>query len=136
MKGEYKTKSRNIIVEYLRENADKRFTAKDIVDELSKGSEPVNRSTIYRNLERLCQEGRLVKFKETDVNASCYQSSEQHECCNSHIHAQCSCCNKIFHLKNDIFKNVNKKIQAEYGIEIDYGKTVIIGLCNDCKGLR
>ena len=34
MKGEYKTKSRNAIVEYLKENADKRFTARDIIEAL------------------------------------------------------------------------------------------------------
>ncbi|MBP5607944.1 MAG: transcriptional repressor, partial [Lachnospiraceae bacterium] len=93
----------------------------------------VNRTTIYRNLERLCQEGRLVKYKEADINATCYQYSEEHKACHEHIHAQCSECGKIFHLKNEIFKTAQKKMKAEYGIDIDYGKTVIIGTCDECS---
>ncbi len=133
MKVEYKTRSRNVIVEYLKENADRRFTAKDIIDAISDEGKNVNRTTIYRNLERLCQEGRLVKYKEADINATCYQYSEEHKACHEHIHAQCSECGKIFHLKNEIFNSARKKMRSEYGIDIDYGKTVIIGICDECS---
>ncbi len=134
MKGEYKTKPRNAIIEFLKENANKRFTARDIVDALSKEGFSINRATIYRNLERLCEEGVLVKYKETDVNANCYQYSEGHGSCKQHMHAQCSKCGKIFHLNNDLFKSAERRMRAEYGIDIDYGKTVIIGLCDKCRG--
>ena len=136
MKGEYKTKTRNYIIEYLKENADKRFTAKDIVDALSSKGDSINRSTIYRNLERLSQEGSLVKYKENDINASCYQYSEKHEACHQHMHAQCSDCGRIFHLDNHLFEEVEKQMRSEYGIDIDYGKTVLIGLCDECKRAR
>lgn len=133
MSSNYKTKPRNIIIEYLKENADTRFTAKDIVSELNKGSEKVDRSTIYRNLERLCIEGTIVKYKESGVNATCYQYSEEHGACHSHIHAECEKCGRIFHLDNGIFADAEKRMKSEYGIDIDYGKTVIIGLCENCR---
>ena len=133
MSSNYKTKPRNIIIEYLKENADTRFTAKDIVSELNKGSEKVDRSTIYRNLERLCIEGTIVKYKESGVNATCYQYSEEHGACHSHIHAECEKCGRIFHLDNSIFADAEKRMKSEYGIDIDYGKTVIIGLCENCR---
>lgn len=133
MSSNYKTKPRNIIIEYLKENADTRFTAKDIVSELNKGSEKVDRSTIYRNLERLCIEGTIVKYKESGVNATCYQYSEDHGACHSHIHAECKRCGRIFHLDNSIFADAEKRMKSEYGIDIDYGKTVIIGLCENCR---
>ena len=133
MSSNYKTKPRNIIIEYLKKNADTRFTAKDIVSELNKGSERVDRSTIYRNLERLCIEGTIVKYKESGVNATCYQYSEEHGACHSHIHAECEKCGKIFHLDNSIFDDAEKRMKSEYGIDIDYGKTVIIGLCENCR---
>ena len=133
MSSNYKTKPRNIIIEYLKKNADTRFTAKDIVSELNKGSERVDRSTIYRNLERLCIEGTIVKYKESGVNATCYQYSEEHGACHSHIHAECEKCGRIFHLDNSIFADAEKRMKSEYGIDIDYGKTVIIGLCENCR---
>ena len=133
MKGEYNTKPRNLIIDYLKKNPDTRFTARDILKAINNGGEELDRSTVYRNLERLCNEGRLIKYKETDVNATCYQYSEEHGSCHEHTHAQCSGCGKIFHMENDVLKGAAKKMKSEYGIDIDYGKTVIIGVCNDCK---
>ncbi len=133
MNNSYKTKPRNAIIEYLKGNPDTRFTAKDIIYALNNGSDVVDRSTIYRNLERLCSEGTIVKYKESDINAACYQYSEHHSECHSHIHAECSKCGKIFHLDNDIFSEAEKKMKSKYGIDIDYGKTVIIGICDNCK---
>ncbi len=133
MKTEYKTKSRNKIIEYLKKNADTRFTARDIYNAINEEGDELDRSTVYRNLERLYKEGRLVKYKEADVNASCYQYSEEHGSCHEHTHAQCSSCGKIFHIDNDVLEETAEKMKSEYGIDIDYGKTVLIGVCKDCK---
>ncbi len=133
MKAEYKTKPRNAIIEYLKEHADTRFTARDILNAINSGGEELDRSTIYRNLERLCKEGELVKYKERDINAACYQYSENHGSCHKHMHARCMQCGKVIHLENEILREASQKIQSEYGFDIDYGKTVIVGTCNKCR---
>lgn len=133
MKGEYKTKARNMIVDYLKANADKRFTAGDIVKALSESGATIDRSTIYRNIDRLCEDGKLVRYKENDVNGACFQYSEGHGSCHQHMHAQCANCGKIYHLDNEIFAGAEEKLKEEYGLEIDFGKTVIIGKCEDCN---
>ncbi len=131
--NEYKTKARNSIIKYLKENSDTKFTARDIFNVLNSEGKELDRSTVYRNLERLCKDGRLVKYKETGSNATCYQYSEEHGSCHEHMHAQCSECGKIFHLDNKYFKTPANKLKNEYGIEIDFGKTVIICKCKDCR---
>ncbi|MBR1471439.1 MAG: transcriptional repressor [Lachnospiraceae bacterium] len=136
MKTEYKTKTRMAIIDYLKSNPDTRFTARDILKAVNRDGSNLDRSTVYRNLERLCREGKLVKYKETDINAACYQYSEDHGSCHDHMHAQCSECGKIFHLDNAILDDTAKKMKKEYGLEIDYGKTVIIGVCEECKQLN
>lgn len=136
MKAEYKTKPRNAIIEYLKKHADTRFTARDILNAINSDGEELDRSTIYRNLERLCKDGQLVKYKESDINATCYQYSEEHCSCHEHMHARCEKCGKVFHLDNKILGDTAKKIQSEYGLDIDYGKTVIVGICNKCKGKK
>ena len=133
MKGEYKTKPRNLIMDYLKKNPDTRFTARDILNAVNSGGEELDRSTVYRNLERLCKEGHLVRYKETDVNATCYQYSEEHGSCHDHTHAQCSSCGKVFHMDNEVLEEAAAKMRAEYGIDIDYARTLIIDVCNDCK---
>ena len=134
IKSEYRTKPRNAIIEYLKENADTRFTARDILNALNSNDNSLDRSTIYRNLERLSREGQLVKYKESDVNATCYQYSEGHGLCHMHVHAQRLVCGKIFHIDNQHLKKAATAMKAEYGIEIDYGKTVIMCRCSDCIG--
>ncbi len=136
MKTEYNTKPRTAIIEYLQKNADTRFTARDILTALNEAGHDLDRSTVYRNLERLCTEGKLVKYKETDVNATCYQYSEEHGSCHEHMHAQCAECGKIFHLEDHILDEAMEKMEAEYGIEVDYGKTVLVGLCRKCRKKR
>ncbi|WP_054743923.1 Fur family transcriptional regulator [Cellulosilyticum ruminicola] len=101
MKGEYKTKPRTLIIQYLKQNAEPRFTARDIVNKLITDGENINYATVYRNLEKLYKEGKLIRYKENDLNATCCKYSETQEHCNSHMHAQCSACGKIFHLDQE-----------------------------------
>lgn len=133
MKNEYKTKTRNLIIEYLEENADTRFTARDICKTINSGTEEIDRSTVYRNLERLFNEGRLVKYKETDSAATCYQYSSEHSQCHSHMHGKCTDCGRIFHLKDKFIEEFEEKMQSVYGLGVDASQTVIVGKCDNCK---
>lgn len=131
--GEYKTKPRILIVEFLKNNPDKRFTVRDILNAVNAKNPEADKTTVYRNINKLCNEGRLVKYKEPNVKATCYQYSEDHGSCKEHTHAQCSECGKIFHMENEVFNDAAKKMHDEYGIDINFSKTVIIGTCLDCS---
>lgn len=133
MKSEYKTKSRSAILDFLKEHADTRFTARSIADALEDDGFTINRSTIYRNIDRLCEEGKLVSYKENDTNGTCYQYSEGHGSCHEHMHAQCIMCGKIFHLSNEIATDFEDRLKNDYGFQIDYGHTIIKGLCDECQ---
>ncbi len=133
MKNTYKTKAREVILAYLKEHTEQRLTAREIYEAVRVEDAENNRSTVYRNLERLVNDGSLIKYKEADVDATCYRYSEHNGSCNDHLHAQCTGCGKVFHLKNSVLGNASNKIKSEYGIDIDYGKTVIIGVCDKCR---
>ena len=94
------------------------------------------KSTVYRNIDKLCNEGRLVKHKEPNSKAMSYQYSEGHGSCNEHSHAQCSECGKLFHIDNEVFAEATAKMRDRYGINMDYRKTLIIGICNECQAKR
>ncbi|MBR6404396.1 MAG: transcriptional repressor [Eubacterium sp.] len=133
MKVVYKTKARECIIAYLKEHSEKRFTAREIYDFLKSEVEGINRTTVYRNLDRLCEQGDLMRYKEPNQDAWYYQYSEQHENCHAHMHAQCSECGKIFHLDDPFVGEFEKKIQSIYRLDINSSKSIIIGICNDCK---
>ncbi len=136
MKNTYKTKAREVIIAYLESHNDKRFTAREIFEALSKEEAAIDRTTVYRNLDRLFEGGELLKFKEPNQDAWFYQYSKEHEHCNKHMHGQCSVCGKIFHLDKDFVNEFSEKLLNEYGLDMDPSKTVIIGTCSDCRHIR
>lgn len=133
VKSTYKTKARECIVAYLKEHSGKRFTAREIYNYLKDEVEGINRTTIYRNLDRLCEQGELMRYKEPNQDAWYYQYSEEHQHCDQHIHAQCSECGKIFHLENDFVDEFEEKLHKIYGLDINASKTMIVGKCEDCS---
>jgi len=133
MKNVYRTKARDGIVSFLMKHPEQRFTAKEIFEAVNKLTEGINKTTIYRNLDRMCETGELLKFKEPNQDSWYYQYSSEHEHCDEHMHAQCSECGKIFHLEKPFASSFGKKVLSEYGIDIDPAQTVIIGKCNKCR---
>jgi Fe2+ or Zn2+ uptake regulation protein len=133
MKAEYKTKARQVLIDFLKGNPNNRFSAREIYDHIKKDAETLNRTTVYRNLDRLCEQGVLVRYKEPNQDAWYYQYSEDHQHCNEHMHAQCSECGKIFHLENEFVDEFEKNIESVFGISINSEKSIIIGKCKDCS---
>ena len=133
MKGEYMTKARGWIVEYLKNHAEKRFTAREIYEAIKNDIDGVNRTTVYRNLDHLCEQGKLVKYKEPNQESWYYQYSSEHSHCNDHMHAQCSECGKIFHLDNEFVEEFEKKMQSVYGLDMNPSRSMIVGKCEECS---
>ena len=133
MKGAYRTKAREVIMAYLKEHTEQRFTAREIFEAVRGKTEGINRTTVYRNLDRLCEGGDLLRFKEPNQDSWYYQYSLDHEHCDEHMHAQCSACGRIFHLEKSFADAFEKKVFNEYGLMIDLSKTIIIGKCDKCR---
>ncbi len=136
MKSIYKTKAREMIIAYLKEHPEQRLTAREIYEAVCKGEVEVNRTTVYRNLDRLCETGELMRFKEANRDAWYYQFSADHDHCDRHMHGQCSICGKIFHLDKSFVDDFGAGILKEYGLEIDTARTIILGKCNICRHIN
>jgi Fe2+/Zn2+ uptake regulation proteins len=133
LKTEYKTKARALIMEFLKKNSEKRFTAAEVFENVNKSPGGMNLTTVYRNLDRLCEQGELIKFQEPSHDAWYYQYSDEHRHCDLHMHAKCSQCGKIFHLENEFVEEFEEKMSAYYGIDVDTSKTIIVGRCKECQ---
>ncbi len=133
MKAEYKTKARTVLFEFLQENPDRGFTAIDLLTYLQLNIEGVNKTTVYRNLDRLCEQGIIYKYREPEHEGWFYQYSAEHANCNTHIHGKCSVCGKLFHIEDDFVNEFEKNVMENYGLKIDFGKTIIVGVCQACS---
>ncbi|MCR5032602.1 MAG: transcriptional repressor [Lachnospiraceae bacterium] len=133
MKSAYKTKAREVILGFLKEHTEQRFTAREIYEAVRVQDEGINRTTVYRNLDRLCEAGELLRYKEPNQDSWYYQYSAEYEHCDEHMHAQCSVCGRIFHLDKPFVGAFGAKVLTEYGLSIDPAQTIILGTCRQCS---
>ena len=98
MQKEYKTKAKDYILEYIKNNKERRFSVNDIQEYLIENDININLTTIYRNLDKLSLNGILLKFKNTKEDFNVYQYNEPGAGCHEHLHIECSKCGKILHI--------------------------------------
>ena len=97
---QYRTKYKDVIIDYMKQNEDHRLCAKDIYQALVDKGLNVNLVTVYRNLDKLSQQGLLQKHTLSDEDSVYYQYARE-EKCNHHLHLLCKKCGKITHLGFD-----------------------------------
>ena len=131
MRGEYSTKQKSLVLDYLRENS-AHVTVADIVSGLKLQGVSIGTATVYRALERLCQSGEVRKFVIDEKSGACYQYARGSECAN-HFHLKCIGCGKLIHLSCDFLAEMEKHIYRDHAFTVSSGKTVIYGTCSDCS---
>lgn len=133
MKGTYNTRSRKIILAYARSIASRCFSASDMCRYFEAEQVDINQATVYRNLERMVQEGQLLKYRSADQSMSTYQYIEGREECHHHLHLRCRDCGKITHLDCGFMQEVEEHLLQEHGFSILCDGSVIMGLCRECR---
>ncbi len=126
----YKTKQRELILEYLRKNSDSHLTAQGVSDGLREYG--VGKSTVYRYLDKLCEEGLVRKYILKEGNSACFQYTGGAQC-SSHFHLKCLNCNALVHLDCDHLKETEEHINEHHGFSVDTSRTVFYGICAECK---
>ena len=119
-----KTKAVNIVLNIFEHNNE----AKSVVNliELVKGE--MNKTTVYRILDRLEQDGTIHCFNGKDGlkwYAKCNGCSENHHY-DLHPHFQCTNCDKVECLSLEV------KIPSLKNHKVDTTDILLMGQCSDC----
>lgn len=134
MQNKYKTKPKEYILEYLKKNKNHRFNVKEMYDSIINSGYNINLATIYRNVNQLVDEGKLLKHMSSDSDYATYQYIENEDCL-AHFHFECIKCGRVSHLgakeTNDFLKMIKNKMH----FEVEPQNTYIRGICNNCKGV-
>lgn len=132
----YHTEQKRILEKFLLDNREKSFTIDEItqrIEESAKGCSNIpGRSTVYRLVKGLCEEGRVRKFVKSDSRKASYQIV-CHEHCDSHLHLRCLDCGKLFHMDERISDELLKKINSSSNFSVDEEETVLYGRCSVCN---
>ena len=117
-KGLKLTPQRRLIVDIIHD-AHSHLSAEEIIDYVQHRMPRVNKSTIYRTLEILEQNGCVFK-SESDDHFIYHHAEEGH-----HHHLVCSKCGKTIDCSENLFFPVEKSLAEKYGFHINFKHMVM-----------
>ena len=126
----YNTKQSKLVYIFLENNPHKHFSAEEVYFALISDGNNIGRTTVYRQLDKLCDEKKARKFFSGDNNACCYQFESEH--CHNHYHLKCSSCGTLIHTECDFLDKLASHVFNDHQFRIDGSRTVLYGICEDC----
>lgn len=124
----YNTKQKQLIIDYLKDNSDKCLTVFDIKKHFEKSNIEIGQTTIYRCLDLLEKDNKVVKY----VNSDCSSYQYIEDDCHLHFHLKCIKCGNLIHLDCLELEKLESHIKGEHKFQIDNSKTIIYGICKIC----
>lgn len=128
MKG-YQTEQKKLLLAYLSSHADRSFTLDELAAVMTACG--VGKSTVYRLVARLSDEGAVRRYAREEGRGYTYQYLERQEC-HSHLHLRCSICGRVIHLSEDISRIFAKTLLESNQFQLDDGRTLLFGRCDAC----
>lgn len=132
VKQHYNTKARKYILEYLENNSDTTVTAADISTHLFNMELSVNPATVYRYLNRLAREKKIIKFSAGSGTGSVYQLVKNEKSCDEHIHIQCIKCGKLIHLDCHFMDDLKEHLEKKHSFQLKCKGSILYGICDSC----
>ena len=133
-RAKYNTKQREILLEYLKSVEGEHITASDVCAYMKQQNSSIGQSTVYRQLERLVDEGILNKYI-IDVNSpACFEyvGPDSHKNREECFHLKCEKCGRLIHLHCDELSEIREHLLEEHSFKLDPKRTVYYGLCEKC----
>ncbi|MDD6101934.1 MAG: transcriptional repressor [Clostridiales bacterium] len=131
----YNTKCKSVIAAYLENNSERRVSVSDILNYLEDCGCSANRTTVYRNLEKMSEAGQIIRYKTSDRDSAVYQCVTKHDDCHNHLHLQCEKCGRIIHLECDFMDKIAGHLFEDHGFRIKCEGSVLLGTCRECLAL-
>ncbi len=129
---EYKTKQRSLILEYLKANSNKCILIDDIYRDLLLQNKRIGKTTVYRTLTKLLNEGKAMKFTNENGEGALFKYRDEECRQQNHIHLKCLSCDKIIHLDCSFIDDLKTHLAEDHEFQLDESKTVIYGYCKTC----
>lgn len=109
-------------------NRTKGHSTADEIYEMIHGDYPtLSRATVYRNLNRLAEDGQIRKIT-LPGGADCFEKM-----CNPHYHIKCRSCGRIFDVDMPYMENLQSRIRDCHGFEILSHDIIFSGICPECR---
>ncbi len=122
-KSDYKTKQKEQIKDFFKNNPNKFYTVKEIEKNINVGL-----TTIYRFLDGFVLENEVSVYIADKTKKYGY-----FDCgCENHYHLICSECGTVIHIECESFTNVAKHILTDHKFYLDITNNFLKGRCELC----
>lgn len=133
MQRNYRTKSRERILLFFKNHKEQMVSAAEIHDYLQEKDNKVNLATIYRNLDKMTEDGVLIKYKDSQEDKAVYQYVGDHDKCHEHLHLQCVKCGKVMHLECGFMNEIMEHLLLQHQFTLQCTKSILYGICESCR---
>ena len=128
----YNTRTRQLILDYLINNRQHAVSASNILEHLEAQGASPNPTTVYRYLDKLAGEQRIMKYVADKGERAVFQYVDEGRHCREHLHLKCVQCGRIYHLDCHFMDEVRAHLMAEHGFTLQCEGSVLYGLCRHC----
>ena len=113
----YQTKQQQAVLHCLQLRAEECLSAADLSEELRHGGLTVGLATVYRQLDKLTQQGLVHKVttEEGALYQYCPQAGHPHDC----FLLRCEGCGRMVHLDCRHLEEVCRHLSSEHHFRID-----------------
>ena len=130
---EYKTKAKEQVSSFLRENSGSALSLEKICKAVTDYG--IGRSTVYRIVSALVASGQVKRISDGRTRHVGYQYIGE-GVCREHMHLKCRDCGAIIHLEDSISRDFLEGVRVLKGFSLD-GDSLLLGRCVRCvKGER
>lgn len=133
VRKEYSTKTRSEILDFIKNNSAKTVSASEIMQHLKDIGSPVNQTTVYRYLNKLCEQQKVIKYPDKSGDKSVYQYYDEDCNCDNHLHLRCTECGKLIHLDCSFIDELSNHLEKNHDFHIQYKGNMLYGICKDCE---
>ena len=123
----YDTEARRALCEFMKNNAERQFTAEELCAAVSHSA---GKSTVYRLIARLCDEGEIRRIPRGGERGAYYQAMTGAPCLR-HLHLKCLSCGLLIHLDENESRRI-ASVALGRNFTVDGKKTMLFGYCGSC----
>ena len=134
MRGEYNTRQKREMMQFISTRGLEHYSVDSFVEAMHGEGVSLGKTTVYRFLESLAEQGRARKYMSAQGNTSFYQYIEDDSGCDAHFHLMCKLCGALYHVDCDHMAELISHISGAHGFAIDPRETVLMGVCKKCSG--
>ena len=127
----YNTRQRSLVLACFSNQPQRSMAAQEVCAQLSQNGETIGRTTIYRTIAKLLEEGLLFRVNEASPTSSArYQFRGKYP---RSISVRCSNCGLVAALTCEAVGAFEQHLSHDHGFTLQGEECILPGLCSSCQ---